>query len=215
MMRCALVLACSMLLCASIARASDTAKSPDGLYSVSVVPVGKGDENGSGAQALVLSRADGEVLRRLLTSRWNDDYSRNLASLSNPMFSLDGGYVYFNTTDASPNSGYVHQVDLKMNVIKAVCPGWGLRVMRTGPYRGYLLVQTHRYYEPPRAGSFNPVYLTHPSGKKIMLVPGSDNDDGELAIDPWLAKLNHYRPRPVGSRRVAEASLFGAVWLSR
>lgn len=190
MMRRALVLVASMLLCASIARASDTAKSPDSLYSVSVVQIGEGDENGSGAQALVLSSINNNVQRRLLTSRWDGDYSRNLASLSNPMFSLDGGYVYFNSTDASPNSGYVHQFDLKMNVIKAVCPGWGLRVMRTGPYRGYLLIQTHRYYEPPRMGSYNPVYLIHPSGKKIMMVPGSDNENGELAIDPWLAKMN-------------------------
>ena len=189
-MRSAIMLACSMLLCASVARASDTAKSPDGFYSVSIVPVGNGDENGSGAQALVLYRGNGDVLRRLVTSRWNDDYSRNLAGLSNPMFSLDGGYLYFNTTDASPNSGYVHQFDLKMNVIRAVCPGWGLRVMRTGPYRGYLIVQTHRYYDPPRLGSYNPVYLVHPSGKKVMMVPGSDNDGGELAIDPWLAKMN-------------------------
>lgn len=189
MMRRALVLTTSMLLCASIAQASDTAKWPEGLHSVSVVQIGKGHENGSGAQALVLYSTNSNVQRRLLTSRWNGDYNRNLTGLSDPMFSLDGGYVYFNTADASPNSGYVHQFDLKRNVIKAVCPGLGLRVMRTGPYRGYLLVQTHRYYEAPRMGSYNPVYLVHPSGKKIMMVPGSDNDDGELAIEPWLAKM--------------------------
>lgn len=190
MMRRALMTLTLTLLCASIAQASDTAKSSDGRYSVSIVQIGAGDENGSGAQALVLYGANGKIQRRLLTSKWSADYSRNWAGLSNPMFSLDGGYVYFNTTDASPNSGYVHQFDLKMNVIKAVCPGWGLRVMRTGPYRGYLLVQTHRYYESPRMGSYNPVFLVHPSGKKIMLVPNSDNDNGELAIDPWLTKMN-------------------------
>jgi hypothetical protein len=180
----------AMLLGASIAQANDTAKTSDGRYSVAIIQIGQGDENGSGSQALVLYRTNGGVQRRLLVSRWDGDYSRNLASLSNPMFSLDGGYVYFSSTDASPNSGYVHQFDLKMNVVKAVCPGWGLRVMRSGPYRGYLLIQTHRYYDPPRMGSYNPVYLVHPSGKKILMVPGSDNDDGELAIDPWLAKMN-------------------------
>lgn len=180
----------AMLLGTSIARGNDTAKTSDSRYSVAIVQIGQGDEHGSESQALVLYRTNGSVQRRLLTSRWDGDYSRNLASLSNPMFSLDGGYVYFSSTDASPNSGYVHQFDLKMNVVKAVCPGWGLRVMRTGPYRGYLLIQTHRYYDPPRMGSYNPVYLVHPSGKKILMVPGSDNDDGELAIDPWLAKMN-------------------------
>jgi len=178
------------LLLANAAQAQDTARSPDGFYTVSVIPNGEGDENGSGAQALVLYISKGKVQRRLLVSKWNSDYSRNLAGLSGPLFSLDGGYVYFNSTDASPNSGYVHQIDLKLNVIKSVCPGWALRVVRTGPYRGYLLVQTHRYWDRPEGGSYNPVFLTHPSGKKIMMIPGSDNDDGELAIDPWLAKMN-------------------------
>lgn len=190
MTRLTLALATSILLCTSVAQASDTAKSQDGRYSVSIVQIGRGDENGSGAQALILYSSNGNVERRLLTSTWNGEYSRNLAGLSNPMFSPDGGYLYFSTSDASPNSGYVHQFNLKMNVIKAVCAGSGLRVMRSGPYRGYLLVQTHRYYEPPRTGSYNPVYLVHPSGKRIMIVPGSDNDDGELAIDPWLARMN-------------------------
>ena len=172
------------------AQAQDTAKSPDGFYTVSVVPNGEGDENGSGAQALVLYSSEGNVQRRLLVSKWNGDYSRNLAGLSRPLFSLNGGYVYFNSTDASPNSGYVHQFDLKLNVIRAVCSGWALRVMRTGPYRGYLLVQTHRYWDPPEGGLYNPVFLTHPSGKKIMMVPGSDKNEGELAVDHWLAKMD-------------------------
>ena len=189
MIRHALASAVATLLCISVAQARDTAKSSDGRYSVSVVSIAKGDENGSGSQALILYRVNNNVQRRLLTSKWDGDYSRNLVNLSNPMFSLGGRFVYFSSTDASPNSGYVHQFDLKTNAIRAVCSGWGLRVMRTGPYRGYLLVQTHRYYEPPRMGSYNPVYLVRPSGKKIIVVPGSNNDDGELAIDPWLAKM--------------------------
>lgn len=172
------------------AQAQDASKSPDGSYTVAVVPNGQGDENGSGAQALVLYGTKSKIQRRLLISKWNEDYARNLAGLSRPLFSIDGGYIYFNSTDASPNSGYVHQFDLKANVIKSVCPGWALRVMRTGPYRGYLLVQTHRYWDRPEGGSYNPVFLTHPSGKKIMMVSGSDNDDGELSVDPWLTRMN-------------------------
>lgn len=183
-------IAAATLMLAATAEAQETAKSPDGLYSVSVVPNGEGDENGTGAQALILYSTKSSVQRRLLTSKWDGDYSRNLAGLSRPLFSLDGGYVYFNSADASPNSGYVHQFDLKLNVVKSICPGWALRVMRSGPYRGYLLVQTHRYWDRPEGGSYNPVFLTHPSGKKIMMVPGSDNEEGELAVDPWLTKMN-------------------------
>lgn len=177
------------MLLATAAHAQDTAKSPDGVYTVSVVPHGSGDDNGSGAQALILYSTRSNFQRQLLVSKWDSDYSRNLAGLSHPLFSLDGGYVYFNSTDASPNSGYVHQLDLKLNVVKSVCTGWILRVMRTGPYKGYLLVQTHRYWNRPQGGSYNPVFLTKPSGKRVMMVPGSDNDEGELAIDPWLTKM--------------------------
>lgn len=180
------------MLLAETAHAQDTAKSPNGVYTVSVIPHGEGDENGSGAKALVLYSTKGKAQRRLLVSKWDGDYSRNLAGLSHPLFSLDGGYVYFSSTDASPNSGFVHQFDLKLNVIKPICAGWALRVVRTGPYRGYLLVQTHRYWNRPEGGSYNPVFLTHPSGRRITMVPGSDNDEGELAIDPWLAKM-HWR----------------------
>lgn len=178
------------MLLATAAHAQDTAKSPDGVYTVSIVPHGSGDDNGSGAQALILYSTRSNFQRQLLVSKWDSDYSRNLAGLSHPLFSLDGGYVYFNSTDASPNSGYVHQLDLKLNVVKSVCTGWILRVMRTGPYKGYLLVQTHRYWNRPEGGSYNPVFLTKPSGKRVMMVPGSDNDEGELAIDPWLTKMN-------------------------
>ncbi|PVE49644.1 hypothetical protein DC429_19120, partial [Arthrobacter sp. TPD3018] len=106
------------LLAASLpasAQAQDTSKSPDGLYTVSIVPNGAGDENGSGAEALVLYSTKSNLKRRLLVSKWDGDYARNLANLSKPLFSLDGGYVYFNSSDASPNSSYVHQFDLKLN----------------------------------------------------------------------------------------------------
>jgi hypothetical protein len=175
---------------AETAEAQDTSKSADGLYTVAIVPHTQGEKNGSGAQALVLYSTKSKAQRRLLISKWNEDYARNIAGLSRPLFSIGGGYVYFNSTDASPNSAYVHQFDLKLNVIKPVTPGSALRVMRTGQYRGYLLVQTHRYWDRPEGGSYNPVFLTHPSGKKIMMVPGSDNEEGQLAVDPWLTKMN-------------------------
>lgn len=99
-----IILAVVATLClAGPASAQSTAKSSDGLYSASIVPAGEGDENGSGAQALVLYSAAGTTQRRLLLSKWNDDYARNLVGLSHPLFSLDGGYLYFSSSDASPN----------------------------------------------------------------------------------------------------------------
>ena len=164
------------------------ANSPDQRYAVTIVRIGAGDENGSGSQALVLSDRKRGRERRLIVSKWNADYQRNLANLSNPLFSLDGNYIYFTSSDASPNSPAVHQFDLKMNTVRFVRNGSAVRVMRTGPYRGYLLVQAHRYYDRPSGGSYNPILVVRPDGHDEFVVPGSENDDGELAIDPWLAR---------------------------
>ncbi|PZU13062.1 MAG: hypothetical protein DI606_07000 [Sphingobium sp.] len=179
------VTSATIILAAPCAHAQDSAPSPDGRDTVAIVSVGKGDDNGSGAQALVLrSRDHGE--RRLLLSRWNADYGRNLANLSHPLFSPDGGAIYFSSADASPSSAYVHRFDLKTDAVTPVGPGSVLRVMRTGPYKGDLLVQTHRYRYRPEGGSYNPVFLTRPSGRRVAMIPGSDRDDGEIAVDPWL-----------------------------
>lgn len=181
------VLGAATLLTLTAAQAQDVARSPDGRKSIAIVPAGKGDDNGSGAQALVL-RSPGHGERRLLLSRWDADYGRNLTNLSHPMFSPDSRSIYFSSADASPSSAYVHRFDLNANGVRPVGPGSVLRVMRTGPYKGDLLVQTHRYRDRPEGGSYNPVFLVRPSGQRIMMVPGSARDDGETAVDPWLSR---------------------------
>lgn len=168
--------------------AADRVISPDRRYTASVVSIGPGDTNGSGSQALILSDSKTGRERRLLISRWDEDYSKNLANLSAPIFSLDGASIYITSSDASPNSPAVHQFDLRTNKVRFVHYGQVLRIMRTGPYCGYLLVQIHRYYDRPSGGSYNPVLLVKPDGHDVFVVRDSENEDGELAIDPWLAR---------------------------
>jgi hypothetical protein len=168
--------------------AADRANSPDQKFAATIVQIGAGDENGSGSQALVLSDRVSGRERRLIVSKWNEDYHQNTANLSGPLFSLDGNYIYFTSSDTSPNSPAVHQFDPKMNAVRFVRNGSALRVIRTGPYRGYLLVQVHRYYDRPSGGSYNPVIVVRPDGHDEFVIPGSENDDGELAIEPWLAQ---------------------------
>ncbi|EIZ77416.1 N-acetylmuramoyl-L-alanine amidase [Novosphingobium sp. Rr 2-17] len=168
--------------------AADFAKSPDHRHVAKIVEIGAGDENGSGSQALVLSDRKSGRERQLFVSKWSDDPHRNLTNLSNPVFSLNGDSLYFSSSDAAPTSGAVHRYDLKNNSVRFVHNGVALRVMRTGPYRGDLLVQVHRYYDRPTGGSYNPVLLVKPNGHDALIVPGSEKDDGEMAIDPWLAQ---------------------------
>lgn len=167
---------------------TNSALSPDRRFTAAVVPIGAGDDDGTGATALVLIDRQSKRQKRLLTSRYDGDFTRNLTALSHPLFSLDGGYIYISSSDASPNSGAVHQISLTTGTEKFVVAGQALKVIRTGPYRGFLLVQTHRYYDRPEGGSYNPVFVVRPDGHHEFMVPGSANDDGKLAVDPWLAQ---------------------------
>ncbi len=167
---------------------SGQAVSRDGRFAVWITPNGEGRADGSGSQVIVLEDRQANTERRLLVSQYHPDRSRNLTNLTNPLFSLDGGFVYFTASDTSPNSSAVHQINLVTGAVRFVVGGQASAVIRTGPYRGYLLVQQHRYREGPQFGSYNPVYVIRPDGHIEFLVPGSDNDYGELAIQPWLAQ---------------------------
>lgn len=174
---------------ASAAHASSTGSvSPDGRYTATILQTGVDHGDGSGSQALVIAdKRTGQVQRRLV-SQYSDDPHQNLTNLGGPMFSLDGGYVYFSGSDGTVTSSTVQQLNLKTGAVRFVVSGWALAVIRSGPYRGYLLVQQHRYYDRPTGGSYNPVFVIRPDGHEEFIVPGSDNDYGELVVQPWLAK---------------------------
>lgn len=108
------------------------------------------------------------------------------AEYSGPTFSLDGGFVYVTESAAAPGSVSVQQIGLASGRRRRVIDGRLLSVIRTGPYRGYLLVQRHIYYH--RGGSYNPVYVVRPDARETFVVPGSENDDGETAVQPWLRR---------------------------
>ncbi len=184
-----MILAVAILSVSGPVAAADTrAVSPDGRRAAMIVDTGVDRDDGTGGQQLVIEDRRSGAKRRLLTSRHDEDPHRNLTNITGPLFSPDGGFLYFSTSDAAPTSGAVHRVDLKTGTIRFVVGGTALAVVRTGPYRGYLLVQQHRYYDRPEGGSYNPVALVRPDGRQVLMVPGSDADDGEAAVPPWLAK---------------------------
>jgi hypothetical protein len=168
--------------------ANNTAKSTDGHYEVYIQQIGAGDKDGNGSQAVILFDRKTGYKRALFFSRHHEDYTRNLTGLNTPLFSLDGSYVYINTTDPSPYRCAVQQINLQTGEVRFVTTGWALSLMRTGPYRGFLLVQKHVLYDRPQGGSYNPVFLMRPDGHRELMVPNSDNETGEEAVGPWLAR---------------------------
>ena len=98
-------------------------------------------------------------------------------------WSPDERLVYFSRLESETSAG-THVIDVRTRKEKLVFEGGLIGVLRTGPYRGYLLAQPHRYWEA--GGSYNPVVLVRPDGKEMLTVPGSDKDAGARSLGRWL-----------------------------
>ncbi len=131
--------------------------------------------------------ADGQTgqARILFKPRPADDRKANMAALWKPVFSLNGGFVYVES-EAWVTSSAIHQINVKTGVEKYVVDGSIHALVRTGPYRGYLLVQRHLYPKNPEDGAYDEVHLIRPDGKFILAVPGSKDGDPGEAVDAWI-----------------------------
>jgi hypothetical protein len=125
--------------------------------------------------------------RKLIGHHDSADIKQVFVSYGGPVFSLDGGFVYV-TAQAWATSGAVHQVSLATGQEHFVIDGGCEAVIRTGPWRGYLLVQRHMYYPAPKYGSYDPTYVVRPDAKQSFIVPGTDKDDNVDHVTPWLKK---------------------------
>ena len=161
--------------------------SPDGRTVAFIHLDSKGDPGTAENMATSLWIADGPsgTARKLVGSTSNPEPRLDFTSFQHPIFSLDGGYVYV-SADAWATSPAVHQVSVATGSERFVIDGSAMAVIRTGKYRGYLLVSRHMYRPAPEYGSYNPIYVVRPDGKESFIVPGSDQDDGEHSLDRWL-----------------------------
>lgn len=181
-------------LCVAIAMAAivpsyaadrSKAQSPDGRLTAWVKPVdGTGGGSGQAAAALWLTDVRTGASRQLYRGRSSTDPKQDRSSLANPDFSLDGGYVYVEA-DAYATSPAVHQVSVRTGVARYVTDGALYGVLRDGPWRGYLVVQQHRYRRDGN-GSYDPYVVVRPDGRQIAMVPGTDGDDPDAPLAAWL-----------------------------
>jgi hypothetical protein len=161
------------------------AHSPGGRLTAWVKPVGgTAGASGQPAAALWLTDVGTGASRQLYRGRSSTDPKQDRSSLANPDFSLDGGYVYVEA-DAYATSPAVHQVSVRTGAIRYVTDGGLYGILRDGPWRGYLLVQQHRYRRNGD-GSFDPYVVVRPDGRQIAVVPGTSGDDPDRGLAAWL-----------------------------
>lgn len=91
-----------------------------------------------------------------------------------PEASLNGGFVYRVEPHAA-TSGQIVQTKLATGTRRVVIDGTMVKVIRTGRYAGYLMVQRHGYR--PQGGSFDAIWVVRPDVREVFMVPGTDTDD--------------------------------------
>jgi hypothetical protein len=95
--------------------------------------------------------------------------------------SLDGGYLYQQLCYA-PTTDLIIQIRVADGVRRSVGPGNSLMVIRSGEYRGYLLLERHKYHA--EGGSYDATFVVRPDGKEMLEVPKSA--DNRAAVEEWL-----------------------------
>jgi len=123
------------------------------------------------ATELWLVDNDGEHLELLVSGKEGDDPKTILADFSWPQFSPDGQRIYFLST-GWVTSGAVHVVDIQSRRESFVSPGNTLEVIQKGRYRGYLIVQEHKYRVGAKVGSYDDYWLLTPTGTEIRHIGG-------------------------------------------
>jgi dipeptidyl aminopeptidase/acylaminoacyl peptidase len=123
------------------------------------------------ATELWLVDSDGEHAELLVSGKEADEPKTILADFSSPQFSPDGQRIYF-LSAGWVTSGAVHVVDIQSRTESFVSPGNTLEVIQKGKYRGYLIVQEHKYFVGAKVGSYDDYWLLTPSGTEIRHIGG-------------------------------------------
>jgi len=123
--------------------------------------------------------------RRLIRPHPSPDPKARMQWFDGPIFSADGKSIYVNAL-AWGDEGAVHQVNIVTGKEHFVIDGGLISVMRTGPYRGYLIVARHTPWPLPKVGYHYPLYLVKPDGTILFRVPNMDADDDRVHLETWL-----------------------------
>jgi dipeptidyl aminopeptidase/acylaminoacyl peptidase len=121
------------------------------------------------ATELWLVNSDGTDAELLLSAKADSEPQKNLGLFNSPQFSPDGLRVYF-TSIAWVTSSAVHAVEMRSKAERFISAGNTLDVVQRGRYRGYLVVQMHKYFR--KGGSYDDYWLLDQNGKELRYIGG-------------------------------------------
>ena len=116
---------------------------------------------------------DGENEKKIVEGRENSDKRMLSAGLHSPVFSSDGGRIYFMSrgrmiTDA------IHVVDLDDLSTQFVTFGNSLKIIHQGEYKDHLIVSKHKYFIG--GGSYDWYWLLTPDADEVGPIGPSTKD---------------------------------------
>jgi hypothetical protein len=146
---------------------SDPLMAPDGRtgYFVRTIPDPEASKqwDGEATQILSIKIPDGQT-RVLLNSAGAIKPEENLRGFANLLLSPNGRTLLF-ISAAWATSGAVHALDLTTGAVSYICPGNEILLVPNGEYRGYLVVEKHKYMVG--GGSHDYYWLVTPEGKEL------------------------------------------------
>jgi hypothetical protein len=104
-------------------------------------------------------------------------------TVRNRVTSLDGNFEYLEVC-SWPTSGQILQRRLTDGRLRPVVDGSDVRILRNGPWRGFLVVYRHKILAGGE--SFYPVSIVRHDGREMLDIPGSDTGDRGLVVEKWL-----------------------------
>ena len=127
-----------------------------------------------------------ESTQRLATPHHSEDPSQNFDALSHPAVSPDLRFVFVCAAAWATDSA-IHRIEIATGREQFVAAGNLISVVRTGPYRGDLLLERHTYN--PAKRDFNyPIYMAEPNGKIVLRIPetGASAAQNQQRLAGWL-----------------------------
>ncbi|HAF1610273.1 TPA: hypothetical protein G8M64_004626 [Salmonella enterica] len=159
----------------------ETVASRDGryVYYTSALWDGEGREPTDFSNYIIgVYDMEHEKKSTLLTTKHSTKPEKELSGFNNLILSPDNNTLYFHT-DAWITSPAIYKMDLKNYKPHYIVDGYLHCIVQTGKYKGDLIVSQHRHYV--QGGSYNPISLFTPQGKKLGVVGDDDTTNAGIA----------------------------------
>jgi hypothetical protein len=171
-------------------RSGQPVLSPDGRTIVWIHidrPSETAGEASTSATSLWIGDGFTATSRKLAGEASAEDLHAAIVDPQAAAFSLDGGYVYV-TSSLAPTGPGVHQISIATGQQKFVINGTLRAVLRTGRYRGDLIVDRRVAKAQPEDGTEEAAFVVGTDGKKVIMIPDSDQPGAHDAVERWLAE---------------------------